>query len=92
MNEWKKYTVQFATNDRADFSLWLNLASDLFENFTWQPVNGVYRGDAEVSYKLEILSETDILASVKYLARYIKNAYHQDCVLVSVEKINVEFV
>ena len=95
MEKYTKYIVQFATNDRADFGLWITLASELFDGFTWQEANGFWKGEGEISYKLEIIptpASGDIAESVFYLARYIKKTYRQEAVLVSTEEINVAFV
>jgi hypothetical protein len=93
-----KFTVQFAINDRADFDLWLERAAvlitrgEMFDGFTWAPVNGVWKGEPETSYKLEILSEDDILGAVECLARYIKSAYRQEAVLITREEVFLKFV
>jgi len=92
MQSTTRYTVQFATNDRADFSLWLSLASDLFDCFTWSEVNGAWQGTLEKSYRLEIISPLDILWAIEYLGRFIKKTYSQESVLISSEKINVAFL
>ncbi len=86
------FTLQFATNGRADFNLWLNLASEIFECFTWYDVNGVWQGEGELSYKVEIINYADLTPVVKYLARYIKNTYKQECVLISRQKIDTELI
>ena len=87
MIEQTRYTLHFATNDRAPFALWQETATSLFDSYTWYPVTGVWQGETEDSYKVEIISETDISVTVFTLARYIKAAYHQDCVLVTTEEI-----
>ena len=69
----QRFTLQFATNDRADFELWQDKADKLFESYTWFPVNGVWQGEEEESFKLEIISDNDETVNCLQVADFIKD-------------------
>jgi hypothetical protein len=88
----KRFTLQFATNDRDDFELWQDKADALFECYTWYSVNGVWKGELEDSYKLEIISDRDETINCLQLADFIKDIYSQEAVFFVVENVKGELL
>lgn len=86
-----KFEMQFATNDRAPFRIFLDVCTSFFDSFTIDECQGYWKGKSEKSYRVTIFSDDmqGTYTLLKKLADIIKAVYHQEAVLVSWTKKNV---
>lgn len=70
----------------------INHIKTLFDYATILEAKGIYKGEAETTLIIEIISNDFTDDEIKNVCKYLKNRYEQECVMFTKDIINMEVI
>jgi hypothetical protein len=86
------YRLAFSTPEPVTPDKIWEVAKEYFTSYTLYNAQGVWQGEIEHSYILEVLGERAELLTVQALAVHLRDYFEQTAVLVSAQEIEWEMI
>ena len=86
------YRLAFSTPEPVTPDKIWEVVKEYFTSYTLYTTQGVWQGEVEHSYVLEVLGERAELPAVQGLAAHLRDYFEQTAVLVTVQDITWELI